>query len=68
MQRLYIQFWQAMPHLIAATFALTYAWFVSQTALNVTGLQFIAPVAIVICVHLLWFACQGRLQPGFANQ
>ncbi|EBA13020.1 hypothetical protein RCCS2_04024 [Roseobacter sp. CCS2] len=54
--------------MIAATAALTYAWFVSQTALLATGLQFVAPVAIVICVHLIWFAAQGRLTPGFANQ
>ena len=54
--------------MIAATVALAYAWFLSQTALIVTGLQFVAPVAIVIGVHLLWCAGQGRLQPGFANR
>ncbi len=68
MHRLYIQLWQVMPHLTAATVALTYAWFVSQTPLHKSGLQFMAPIALIIMVHLIWFTMQGRLQAGFANR
>lgn len=68
MQRVYSQFQSSLPHLIAAALALSYAWFISQTPFLNTGLQFITPIALIIAVHLLWLACQGRLQAGFANQ
>lgn len=68
MHRLYLQICSALPHVTAAVAALIYAWWISETALFDTGLQFVSPFAIVIAVHLAWFTAQGRLQAGFAQR
>ncbi|MEO9652405.1 MAG: hypothetical protein ABJ360_10275 [Roseobacter sp.] len=57
----------AIAHLVSAGAGLTYAWFVSQSALMQTGLQFIAPVLVIMLVHLIWLTLSGDLSPGFSN-
>lgn len=56
-----------IAHLVSASAALTYAWFVSQSALMQTGLQFIAPVLVIMMIHLIWLALSRDLSPGFSN-
>lgn len=57
-----------IPHAIAAAAALTYAWFLSQTGLRHTGLQFVTPVIVILLSHLAWFAARGWLTVGFAGR
>ncbi|MDZ7823760.1 MAG: hypothetical protein U5K75_06745 [Ahrensia sp.] len=56
-----------LSHLSACALALTYAWLISQSDYVRTGLQFIAPVIIILFVHLTWMAAFDRLQPGFSS-
>jgi hypothetical protein len=53
-------------HLTAAGMALLYAWLISRTIYVRSGVQFVAPLAIVLLVHLAWLAVCNELQPGFA--
>lgn len=54
-------------HLLAAVGSLFYAWSISQTAYQKTGLQFVAPLVVVVAVHLVWNAIASRgWQPGFS--
>ena len=55
------------PHFLAGSLALTYAWLISKTAYVTTGLQFVAPLAVILCVHLVWLVASGRLGSGFAR-
>src|ERR1700722_12054384 len=43
-----------IPHVAAALLALYYAWLVSNTRFVTTGLEFVAPLAIVLATHLAW--------------
>lgn len=54
-------------HLLAAGLALQYAWFISQSAYVATGLQFIAPLIIIMAVHLCWIAVSRGLPVGFSS-
>jgi hypothetical protein len=54
-------------HLLAAGLALLYAWFISQSAYVTTGLQFVAPLVIIMVVHLSWLAVSRGLSVGFSN-
>jgi len=54
-------------HLIATGFALLYAWKLSQTAYLTTGLQFIAPLLIIMVIHLMWLAASRDLKAGFSQ-
>jgi|GEM_PF-1694202 len=54
------------PHLLAASIALTYAWFISQTAYVQTGLQFIAPLLIILSIHTVYMAVGRNLSSGFS--
>ena len=58
---------RAIPHLIAGALALLYAWNLSGTRFVTTGLQFVAPVAVILLAHLAWFAAKHQLAPGFAH-
>ncbi len=55
-----------IPHLLAGALALLYAWGVAQTQLLTTGLQFVAPLLIIIAVHLAWLAWVRELVAGFS--
>ncbi|MGY9056795.1 MAG: hypothetical protein ACKVGZ_14550 [Alphaproteobacteria bacterium] len=55
------------PHVLAAGLALTYAWHISRSPFFQTGLQFIAPLIIILLTHLFWLAGTGRLTMGFAR-
>lgn len=55
-----------IAHLAAMAAALFFAWHVSQTALVTTGVQFIAPLLIVITVHYIWLAFGRHLTKGYA--
>jgi hypothetical protein len=56
-----------VAHFLAGTVALIYAWEISGTRYVTTGLQFVAPVAVMLCTHLAWLALVRNLQPGFAR-
>ncbi|MEM7058707.1 MAG: hypothetical protein AAF557_14040 [Pseudomonadota bacterium] len=56
-----------LPHLIAIGLSMTYAWHVSQSAYVQTGLQFIAPLLIILLCHLAILAAQRRLAAGYAG-
>ena len=53
--------------LSAGGLALLYAWIVSGTRYMTTGIQFVAPLAIVILVQVAWLGARRELQPGFAG-
>ncbi len=57
---------RVVPHILAAAFALLYAWTISGTALRVTGVQFVSPLIVILLVHLAWFVIPRGLQPGVA--
>jgi len=54
-------------HLAAMTAALFFAWHVSQSSLVTTGVQFIAPLLVVMAVHYVWLALGRHLKPGYAQ-
>jgi len=56
-----------LPHLIASSLALGYAWMVSRTAYMTTSVEFVSPLAIIVLVHLAWIGVRGQLVPGFAG-
>lgn len=58
----------SLPHATAIVAAVLYAWAMSRTAHFQTGLQFIAPVAILLTVHLIWMALSRDLTPGFSRR
>jgi hypothetical protein len=55
------------PYIIASALALLYAWNLSGTRFVTTGLQFVAPLAVILAAHLVWLAFKGQLRPGFAH-
>ena len=56
-----------IAHLISAACALFYAWHIAQSAYVQTGLQFVAPLLIVVTIHLIWISISSRgLAPGFS--
>lgn len=57
----------AAAHLLATGLALQYAWFISQSSYVTTGLQFIAPLIIIMAVHFCWLAVSHRLSVGFSS-
>jgi Polyketide cyclase / dehydrase and lipid transport len=56
-----------VPHAIAGTLALLYAWHISNTAYVTTGVQFVSPLAIILLVHLAWTGARRELIPGYAK-
>ena len=52
--------------LLSGGLALSYAWLVSGTRYVTTGLQFVAPLAIILIVHLAWLAAVWGLARGFS--
>jgi hypothetical protein len=56
-----------VAHLIAGALALLYAWNMSGTRFVTTGLQFVAPVAVILVAHLAWLSAKRQLAPGFAH-
>jgi len=54
-------------HILAATLALFYAWEISQTTYFQTGLQFVAPVLIILGVHFVHLAFFRQLTSGFSD-
>ena len=57
-----------LPHGIAAAATLAYAYAVSRTGFVTTGVQFVAPVLVVILSHLFWLWVRHGLRPGYADQ
>ncbi|MGB0799270.1 MAG: hypothetical protein ACPGRD_08125, partial [Planktomarina sp.] len=55
------------PHGLAALLALGFAWCVSQTTYVTTGLQFIAPLLVVIIAHLIWMTLSGNRSSGWSQ-
>jgi hypothetical protein len=56
-----------IPHITATGIALTYAWFIFNSPFVKTGLQFVAPVILILLTHLIWLTLSGQLKRGFAN-
>ncbi len=54
-------------HIAAASLALLYAWQISTSAYVQTGLQFVAPLVVIMIVHLAWMAFERRLTLGFSQ-
>jgi hypothetical protein len=55
-------------HVLAASCSLLFAWNISQSSYMKTGLQFVAPLLIVMAVHLIWVSVSSRgLLPGFSS-
>lgn len=57
-----------VPHLIAAGLAISYAWIISTTPYLQSGLQFVAPVMVILATHLAWAWRRGTLGPGYAER
>lgn len=57
-----------LPHVIAGSLALYYAWRISNTDYVTTGVQFVSPLAVILLVHLLWITAKSELAPGFAKR
>ena len=55
-----------VPHLVAGSLALLYAWLVSDTRFVTSGVQFVSPLAIVLIAHLSWIGAFEGFKPGFA--
>ena len=55
------------PHLAAIALSLAYAWHISQTDYVTTGLQFIAPLLVILLCHLAFLWLRRRLEPGYAR-
>lgn len=54
-------------HILAAGCALLYALYISQSAYVKTGIQFVAPLLVVMSIHFVWIMITSRrLSPGFA--
>jgi hypothetical protein len=60
--------WNVIPHLIAGSVTLTYAWYVSQTKLVTTSVQFVSPLAVMILCHLLCQCLSGGYAAGFSRR
>lgn len=56
-----------MPHLFALAISMIYAWHVSQSGFVKTGLQFTAPLLVILISHFIYAAFQGRLVAGYAG-
>ena len=54
------------PHLCAALLTLLFAFAVSRTGAVTSGVQFVAPLIVIMLVHLALIAWRG-LEPGFAD-
>jgi hypothetical protein len=55
-------------HLLAASCSLFFAWNIAQSAYMKTSLQFVAPLLVVMAVHLTWMLIRSRrLPPGFSS-
>jgi hypothetical protein len=52
---------------LAGSLALSYAWIVSGTRYVTTGVQFVAPLAIIVLVHVAWLGARRELPVGFAR-
>jgi hypothetical protein len=58
---------KALPsHLTAGAAGLSFAYMVSATAYMTTGIQFIAPLALILLTHLTWIGLTGGFQPGYS--
>lgn len=54
-------------HCLAACLALLFAWKTSHTAYVRTGIQFVAPLLIIMATHFVWFKLTSGLTRGFSN-
>lgn len=54
-------------HCLAACLALLFAWKTSQTAYVRTGIQFVAPLLIIMATHFVWLTLTRGLTRGFSN-
>ncbi len=57
----------SLTHITAAILSLTYAWLISHTTYVTTGLQFVAPLLVMMLVHIISQYCNEGLRPGFAH-
>lgn len=56
-----------VSHVLAACIALLYAWQVSQTIYVKSGLQFIAPLLMIMMFHLVWVSFTRGILRGFSQ-
>lgn len=62
-------FWRpAMAHFVAMICAFWFAWTVSSSAYATTSIQFVAPLLVIMGVHVLWLAGAKALRPGYAQR
>ena len=47
--------------------ALAYAYTVFRSDFVRSGLQFVAPLIVILVVHVAWIMCTGRMVPGYAR-
>lgn len=57
----------SIVHVFATGLASIYAWHVSQSIYVTTGLQFIAPLLVIMAFHLIWIAATQGLSRGFST-
>ncbi|MEL7025979.1 MAG: hypothetical protein AAGO57_01950 [Pseudomonadota bacterium] len=55
-------------HIVAALLSLGLAYGLSTTDLVQTGVQFMAPTALIFATHLAWQRWRGPLQSGFSRR
>ena len=55
------------PHLLAAGLSLLYAYAIFRSDYGRTGLQFVAPLLVILGCHVTWIVATGRARPGYAD-
>ena len=53
-----------LGHVLAGAAGLYFAWVISGTPLMTTGVQFVAPMIVVLCVHTCWLLASGTRLAG----
>ena len=56
-----------LPHVLAGLLALTYAWAIEHTRYVTTGVQFVAPLAVILMVHLGWLFASRPQEAGISK-
>ncbi len=56
-----------LGHLVAGGLALLFAWRIAHTGYFNTGVQFVAPLAVILSAHLLWIGVSRGYTAGYAS-
>jgi Polyketide cyclase / dehydrase and lipid transport len=58
---------QLTAHLVAGVTGLVFAYAVSRSPYMTSGLQFVAPLALIFAVHIGWIGVTRSFAPGYAG-